>query len=451
MTFGQVKQSIVTLTIANLLIGLVEFGFSLYLSRILGAEGLGMLHLVTPINCLFLSFMTEGLVTTISKISARHFAGGHYTLMDRCVKVSTVFSFFWSLALVGLVFLTAKPIAVYFLQEPSLVYPILSTCPLMILMSISNIIKGHFLGLAKIRVPALINITEKMLRFPILYLLIRFCLNRFSFPTITLVYLCYAIGEIHSVFWLIVYYRWTKRKLHDTVTKAVRYSEKAYSIPEILKPLLQGAAPICMTQCLLELVNAFSSVVVKSRLCAIGYTGTEALALLGKYKGMVFPLMGYPMILVGATCSIVIPKVSTLLSSGKRAGAIRLIFRCLLTAFVIGLLTAAIFWLGADSMGMFFYKREDLAWMIRLAGLCAPLLNMTITSTNLLISIGEEGQSFRNSLLQQILLLIFLMVFVGIPALNIYGYLVAAALSNLVLLFMNLFCLKRHNFTRFSS
>lgn len=451
MTFGQVKQSIVTLTIANLLIGLVEFGFSLYLSRILGAEGLGMLHLVTPINCLFLSFMTEGLVTTSSKISARHFAGGHYTLMDRCVKVSTVFSFFWSLALVGLVFLTAKPIAVYFLQEPSLVYPILSTCPLMILMSISNIIKGHFLGLAKIRIPALINITEKMLRFPILYLLIRFCLNRFSFPTITLVYLCYAIGETHSVFWLIVYYRWTKSKLHDTVTKAVRYGEKAYSIPGILKPLIGGAVPICMTQCLLELVNAFSSVVVKSRLCAIGYTGTEALSLLGKYKGMVFPLMGYPMILVGATCSIVIPKVSTLLASGKRVGANRLIFRCLSTAFVIGLLTAVVFWLGADAMGMFFYKRDDLTWMIRLAGLCAPLLDVTITSTNLLISIGEESQSFRNSLLQQILLLIFLMVFVGIPALNIYGYLVAAALSNLVLLFMNLICLKRHKFTRFSS
>ena len=169
MTFGQVKQSIVTLTVANLMIGLVEFGFSLYLSRILGAEGLGMLHLVTPINCLFLSFMTEGLVTTISKISARHFSGGHYALMGRSVKVATVFSFFWSLVLVSLVFLTAKPIAEYFLQEPALVYPILSTCPLMILMSVSNIVKGHFLGLNKIRIPALINITEKLLRFPILY------------------------------------------------------------------------------------------------------------------------------------------------------------------------------------------------------------------------------------------------------------------------------------------
>jgi len=451
MAFGQVKQNIVTLTMANLLIGLVEFVFNLYLSRILGAEGLGMLHLVTPINCLFLSFMTEGLVTTISKISARHYASGHYTLMDWSVKVSTVFSFFWSLALVALVFLTAKPIAAYFLQEPSLTYPILSTCPLMILMSISNIIKGHFLGLAKIRIPALINITEKILRFPILYSLIRFCLHRFSFPTITLVYLCYAVGEIHSVFWLIVYYRWTNSRLLDPVTIKPRYGEKSYSVSNILKPLIGGAAPICMTQCLLELVNAFSSVVVKSRLCAIGYTGAEALALLGKYKGMVFPLMGYPMILIGAICSIVIPKVSTLLASGKSGGANRLILRCLGAAFVIGLVTGLFFWFGADVMGMFFYKRSDLGLMIRLAGLCAPILDVTIVSTNLLISIGEEGQSFRNSLLQQLLLLIFLMIFVGIPVLNIYGYFIAIACSNLILLTMNLSCLKRHRFAHVSS
>lgn len=444
MTFGQVKQSIVTLTVANLMIGLVEFGFSLYLSRILGAEGLGMLHLVTPINCLFLSFMTEGLVTTISKISARHFSGGHYALMGRSVKVATVFSFFWSLALVALVFLTAKPIAVYFLQEPALVYPILSTCPLMILMSVSNIVKGHFLGLNKIRIPALINITEKLLRFPILYLLIRLCLNRVSFPAITLVYLCYAIGEVHSVVWLIVYYRWTTRRLPEHSLRQHRTAEASWSVSGILKPLIAGAAPICLTQCLLELVNAFSSVVVKSRLCAIGYTGAEALALLGKYKGMVFPLMGYPMILIGAVCAIAVPKIATLLSAGKRHGAKRLISRCLAASFGIGLLTAVFFWNWADALGMVFYKRDDLLWMIRLAGLCAPVLDMTITSTNLLISIGEESQSFRNCLLQQLLLLICLILFVGIPALNIYGYILAVIISNLLLLTMNLRCLKGH-------
>lgn len=81
--------------------------------------------------------------------------------MDVSIKISTAFSFLWSLFLVGVVFLTAKPIATWFLGDSSLTYTILATCPLMILMSISNIVKGHFLGLAKIKVPSAINISRK--------------------------------------------------------------------------------------------------------------------------------------------------------------------------------------------------------------------------------------------------------------------------------------------------
>lgn len=148
MSLGSVKQNIIVLTASNLVIGLIEFVFNMYLSRVFGAEGLGLLSLITPINSLFLSFMTEGLVVTISKISARHHHYGETAASARTIKIATAFSFIWSLVLSAVLFLTARPIAVWFLGDSSLTWPILAVCPLMILMSISNIIKGHFLGLA---------------------------------------------------------------------------------------------------------------------------------------------------------------------------------------------------------------------------------------------------------------------------------------------------------------
>lgn len=455
VTIGSIKRNILTLTFANLCIGLVEFIFSLYLSRVLGPEGLGMLHLVTPINCLFLSFMTEGLVTTTSKISAAHFAHGRLGLMDRCIKVYTTFSFLWAVVLVGVVFLTARPLAEWFLGEPSLYYPILSTCPLMLLMSVSNIVKGHFLGLSRIKIPAVINVTEKLLRFPILYILLRFCLNRLSVPVVTFVYLCYAIGEIHSVLWLIVYYRWDRWKLMRQSQQIKSPSADSVSdtanLWSLLKPLICGAVPICSTQCLLELSGAFASVAVKARLCSIGMSSAEALALLGKYRGMVFPLMAYPMILIGSICNIIVPQVSTLLEDGKRSAADRLLCRCLVAALGIGVATALIFWLGADGMGSLFYKRDDLGLLIRLSGLCAPILDVAAVSTSLLIGVGMEGQSFRSTLLQQLLLLIFIILLVGMPQLNIYGYVLSFALSNMVLVIINLYFLKEHIFDHKSS
>lgn len=453
MFIGEVKQNIAVLTFSNLVIGLIEFVFNLYLSRILGAEGLGLLSLVAPVNCLFLSFMTEGLVVTISKISAKHAHFHDYIAMGNTIKIATCFSFLWSLVLVGLVLVSADWIATDFLGDASLRYPILSTCPLMLLMSVSNIIKGHFLGLAKIKIPSLINISEKLLRFPILYFLIRFLLNRTGFPPVTLVYLCYAIGEMQSVLFLLIYYRATRPRPDkqprsascDPPAKQEQETEKINLrlIKSVLSPLLRGAAPICLTQCLFEFVNAFSSIIVKSRLCAIGYTMSEALSLLGMYKGMVFPLAGYPMILIGSICSVIVPKVSTMIASQKDRYAGRLLRKAMGAALIIGVLTGMLFWFYADEMGVFFYKREDLAWMIRLEGLLAPLLAVTATTTSLLISVGAENQSFRNCLLQQLLLLICLLLFVGIPALNIYGYLLSVGLSNGVLLMLNLCRLRR--------
>ena len=444
MVFGTVKQNIALLSAANLLIGLIEFVFNLYLSRILGAEGLGLLSLVAPVNALFLSFMTEGIVVTMSKLSAKYRHFHDYGSMDSTVKTATFASFLWALCLAFIVCLTAKPIATFFLGDENLAFPILAVCPLMLLMSVSNIVKGHFLGLAKIKVPAAINISEKLLRFPILYFLIRFLLNKTDFPTVTLVYLCYAIGEMQSVLFLFIYYRKTRIPAPPEKLNPKR-------IKELLLPLAAGAVPICLTQCLLESVNAFSSVIVKLRLTAIGYTSAEALGLLGKYSGMVFPLMTYPMILVGAACSIVVPKISTMISAKKDRYADRLIFRALALAFGIGIVTMVLFLLLADEMGLFFYKRNDLSLMIRLAGVCAPILYVTAASTSLLIGIGCEKLSFKNSLLQQLLLLIFLMIFTGIPSLNIYGYLAAIAISNIILLMLNLYSLKLHRSHRISS
>lgn len=439
------KKNIVTLAAANLAIGLVEFVFNMYLSRVLGAEGLGTLSLVSPINCLFLSFMTEGLVVTLSKISARNQHFGDTGAMYRTVQVSTVFSFLWSVFLCFVVVLSADMIAGGFLGDASLAQTIVATCPLMLLMSVSNITKGHFLGVSKITIPALINITEKLLRFPILYLLIRFLLNVTGLSTVTLVYLCYAIGELHSVLWLTVYYRMQKRASSKPTAKGRPAAGLTGNpgIGDILRPLIAGAAPICMTQCCLEFFNALSSVIVKARLCSIGLDSSEALELLGKYKGMVFPLMNYPMILVGAICAIVVPKIATFIAAGKFGPARRLQRRALGWALIIGLATSVLFMFTADGMGELFYKRDDLGALIRLAGLCAPVLYLSATSTSLLISIGHEPESFRNSLLQQLLLLIGLTVFTGIPQLNIYGFLLAVACSVTVLLIQNLISLRR--------
>lgn len=438
---GEVKKNIISLTAANLTIGLIEFFFSLYLARILGAQGLGILSIVSPVNCLFLSFMTEGLVVTTSKISAGYKLRRDYAVMARSIKVTTFFSFLWSSFLVMVVIGTSGSIAEHFLRDAGLKEPIMAVCPLMLLMSLSNIVKGHYLGISKIKVPALINIGEKLLRFPIFYTLVRLLLCRKGIHPVTLVYLCYGMGEVFSVITLGIYYRITLKEQCNEAgmpEKTLFHVEIcAKDFRALLPPVLMAAAPLCLSQCVLEIMNVLSSIVVKSRLVSAGFDVNTALALLGKYKGMVFPLMNYPMILVGSIAAVSVPRVSNFVLTENLYACKRLCKRCLAAAMLIGIGTFAIAVLLGDEMGIIFYKQYDLGPMIKLAGLFAPAVNCAAISQSLLIACGKEGAAFTDSLLSQLILLLGLFVFTGIKSVNIYGYVISAAVANVLLAVIN--------------
>ena len=58
------------LTASNVTTGIIGFIFSIYLSKLIGAEGIGLYNLVMPIYNLFICMMTSGVAASISQISA---------------------------------------------------------------------------------------------------------------------------------------------------------------------------------------------------------------------------------------------------------------------------------------------------------------------------------------------------------------------------------------------
>ena len=58
------------LTASNITTGIIGFIFSIYLSKVIGPEGMGLYNLVMPIYNLFICVMTAGVAASISQISA---------------------------------------------------------------------------------------------------------------------------------------------------------------------------------------------------------------------------------------------------------------------------------------------------------------------------------------------------------------------------------------------
>lgn len=439
---SKLKIDMVVLVCSNLLIGLLDFTFNLYCSEIYGPEGLGLMSLVGPVYCVFLSFITECIVITVSKMISRLNYYGNYEEMSATAKVATLANLLWGTFVAFVMFASAGLIAQFFLKDINLAFPIRATCPLTILMSVSNVLKGYFLGRNKIKIPAFINMAEKLFRFPVLYLLIKLFLNQTAFHPISLVYFCYSIGEALSVLLLLLYAKLSNpchtrkvlgRKENPAkagVGSGVRFNGSGKTpissefAKQTIKEIVRRAIPLCLTNCLLEFSGALCSVIVKSGLISIGFTYKHALASLGKFRGMVLPLMSYPMIIISSMVMIMVPRLSTIITTGNRDYARKLIIKVMGIALFIGLVTGIIFLIYGDALGVAIYGRDDLGLMISFSAILVPVMYMAATSNSILISMGEEKISFRNSLLQQIILLVSLRFFTAIKYINIYGYII---------------------------
>ena len=149
------------LTASNITTGILGFIFSIYLSKISGPEGVALYGLVMPIYNLFICLMTAGVIAAISQRSAIYSSKGEYNNLFKTIRTVASFNIIWAVIIGILVFILSPYISKYGIQDTRTLNAIRVTCPAMIFIALSNILKGYFYGISKIVVPAFVDIFEK--------------------------------------------------------------------------------------------------------------------------------------------------------------------------------------------------------------------------------------------------------------------------------------------------
>ena len=125
---------------------------------------MGLYNLVMPIYNLFICMMSAGISASISKISAVYAEKNENGNLLKTIKTVAVFNIAWAIFIGIMVFVLAPTIGGQGISDARTIDAIKVTCPAMIFIALSNILKGYFWGTSKITVPAVIDIFEKALR-----------------------------------------------------------------------------------------------------------------------------------------------------------------------------------------------------------------------------------------------------------------------------------------------
>lgn len=425
------------LTASNITTGVLGFIFSIYLSHILGAEGMGLYNLVMPIYNLFICMMSAGISASISKISAVYAEKGENGNLVKTINSVAIFNILWAIIIGILVFIFAPAIGKYGINDTRAIDAIRVTCPAMIFIALSNILKGYFWGTSKITMPAIIDIFEKALRIITVAILIFLFTAQELTTLVTLCYIALCLGELQSLVLLYFYYRRCVKKLPKTYEKTERRSQLLFNVLIICLPLTLNGF-------LSNIFNTLSTLVIPRCLVTAGFSHTEALSMIGKFTGMAMMIIGMPLIVISSINTLLIPDLSQTLSKGNYYEASVRIRKVIKIAFLLGLATTTICFLIPDALGEIFYQRNDLGNYIKYAGLSAPVFYTSITMFGILNGINKQGVILRNSLIIAILELIGLYIFTSIPSINIYGYVITLIVTSIISLVLNLYEVNKH-------
>lgn len=430
------------LTAAGLFCRILGFFYRILLSRTIGAEGLGLYHLIHPVFGICFSLCAGSFQTALSQSIA-----AHLDLRRKIFHAGLTLSLSLSFLLTGILIRYADEIARFFLMEP-LCAPYLSLIAISLPFSAFHAcIKGYYYGIEKSSIPAYSQVVEQTIRMIFVSVLVFFQLRSGHEITITLAVWGHLVGELAAALflWLCLFFssppvepaadgifRMRQQKAHAILTASSRINYPFRGEPATtVFPLLSLVLPLMGTRLVLNLLSSAEAVWIPSRLQQFGLTNSEAFSIYGVLTGMALPFIFFPSAIVNSMSVLLLPSVAKAQAEGKKghiASSIVLSLRC---SLFMGILCVGIFVLFGHALGNRVFQNETAGHFIRILAWLCPFLYLSTTMGSILNGLGRTRNTFFYHTITLLIRIGF--VWFGIPKIGILAYLWGILASELLL------------------
>ena len=405
--------STIILFISNFIVRILGFFYKIFLSNILGDTGLGIYHMIFNFLMICLALTTTGMPTALSCLVAKRNAlkDNHKanTLFISTLYVTFIVSFIISL----FISLESKFISFKLLKNENLNLFVLSICPAVVIITISNIIRGYYYGIKKVTIPAIGQILEQVSKILFVFLFCMYIKNKALSCHIAL--LGISIGEATNIIFM-TFYLYKNNYLSKKYT--VNIKDFINSSVETLKFSL----PITCNRMSNVLLQSISSMMVPSRLVLAGIPYAKSLSMYGIISGMVIPFVYLPFTVGSALVVNLIPSISQEMVLNQYKNVLKKIKYSLLLTITVGILSAMLFYFFGKEICIIVFKNEIAGDYLEAMCLAPLFLSLNQTLSGILHSIRKEFESSVNTIFGMVLQLIALYIFLPIPQLNIYAY-----------------------------
>lgn len=261
------------------------------LTRLIGAEGIGLFQIAYSYFGLGLMLLTGGLPTALALYTAKHPSQGWIWF-----KIFSIYLIIIGGGATTLTFYYSDTVA-RMLGNEQLYYFIHFLAPAFFAVPLLSLLRGYLQGIELYNVIAVSEIIEQAVR--VLFMLAIVFLFLPQGPAIATgnSMLSTSLGAISAFLVLISYYLYVNRQGNQA---PIRYSDIKFQ--KRLKWFIHSSFIISITRLLIPLSDVLDAIIIPNRLQTAGYSSAEATAMFGVLTGMA-ALVAYMPTLVTAALS----------------------------------------------------------------------------------------------------------------------------------------------------
>lgn len=393
----------------------------IFLSRILGGEGIGIYQMAFPLYLLALSISSAGIPVAISIITAEKIAHWDYRGANRVFHLS--FSLLLVTGLVLSVLLYAGAgwlIEQRIIRDPRAYYSLIALSPAIFLVTLISSFRGYLQGRQIMTPTAVSQIVEQLFRVAAMLVFASLLLPKglaFAAGGASLG----AVAGAAAALAVLAYYYFRLKKYNHPKLQTEAATVYQESGAAIIRRIVRLALPVSLSSIMLPLVANLDLLVVPLRLEAAGYPVEQATELFGYLTGMAVPLVNLATLLTAALATSLVPAISRAYSLGagqdifyRTAGAMRL-------ANIATIPFGVMLWLLARPVVSVIYHAPGAAEATRVLAASVFLLGIHQVTTGVLQGLGRTSIPVINMGVSALVKVVLNWKLTAIPTLGIQG------------------------------
>lgn len=419
---NQFLKNAAILTVTSLLLRAIGMYFRIYISSVIGAEGIGLYQMILSIYVLVSGFASSGIVVAVTRMTTDELAVGSGSgagyVLKKCLTVSVAMGMVSAL----LVWILAGVIGSEWISDVRSIPSVRVMALALPFMSISCCLRGYFTARRKVGVPSAAQMTEQIVRIAVSLLLIRRLAPLGIEYSCLAVMLADAISEGVGCLHITAAYFLDRKNLSDSaeVRLPVRVYKKIWNI----------TGPITASHYLTTLLRTIESILVPDCLTRYLLSRERALELFGMLKGMALPLILFPSTLLTAFSTLLIPELSEAQALGKNGEVHGAVTKSLRITFALAIPVAVIFMLYPTELAVLVYDEPQVGSLMFALAPLMPLMYVESVVAGILKGLGQQMSSLRYNVVDSVVRIALTLLFV--PRFGMAGFLAVMIVSNLL-------------------